>query len=156
MKFLDRKWGYSNQRLYIIRSPAIVARFGSSSLRLSYLIMPDGTKVAVSIILGDLSFLRREVVERMFQGVDSDIVFAFGNYDKHIADHEIKVDYRKGAHPFRETFMIIENLINGMVSIAEDSEDRPPFGVITTQSILWLYSYFMGRSVGKKQTAIVV
>lgn len=155
MEHSDRKWGYSNQRLFLIRSPAIVARFGLPSLKVGYLIMPDGAKVAVSIILGDLSFIDRGVAECMFRGLDSDYVFAFGSFAKQITDYEINVDYTKGAHPLRETFMIVDGLIKGMVPVAEDT-NAPPFGVITTQSILWLYSYFMKRQARSHRTAIVV
>lgn len=155
MKLQDRRWGYSNQWLFIIRSPAIVARFGRPSLEIGYLMMPDRKIVAVSVIMGDLSFIDRRVAEGMFRGVNADYVFAFGNYSESIKDYEINVDYMKGAHPLRETFMVIDGLQKRMVSLAEKT-DAPPFGVITTQSILWLYSHFMGRQLRKKQTAIVV
>lgn len=156
MELFNRRWGYTNQRLFLIKSPAIVARFGSPTLKMSYLMMPDRNKVAVSIILGDLSFITRDVAERMFRGIDSDFVFAFGKYDERITDYEITVDYAKSAHPLSKNFMVIEGLTDGMVSLADDEKEAPPFGVITTQSILWLYSYFMKRSLSVRRPAIVV
>lgn len=155
MELQDRRWGYSNQRLFIIKSPAIVARFGRPSLKIGYLMMPDRNKVAVSIIIGDLSFVDRRIAESMFRGITADYVFAFGNYSKSIADYEIDVDYTKGAHPLRDSLMVVDGLQERMVSLAEKT-NAPPFGVITTQSILWLYSHFMKRQMRKNQTAIVV